>query len=226
MEDPTADSTPPEISTTPKKITLQHWNEDQLCVVDVETTGLIPGFNEVIQLCILPLDANLEPREDVQPFYLNIIPEMPSRWNKQAAGTTGLSLTMLELTGVRREAAIELFYQWFDMLKLPLTRGGFRKKILPLGHNYPFDRAFLHAFFGQLLYEEYFSGLYRDTMAVANYLNDRAAMHGETVPFAKQSLSWVAQILKIEHGHAHDALADSIITAQIYKKMTLEGLLG
>ena len=52
---------------------MQHWNGNQLCVVDVETTGLDLFWHEIIQLCILPLDSDINPRTDVSPFYINLI---------------------------------------------------------------------------------------------------------------------------------------------------------
>ena len=53
-------------------VSMETWNGNQMAVIDVETTGLRPYFNEIVQICILPLDSNCDPRKDILPFYINI----------------------------------------------------------------------------------------------------------------------------------------------------------
>ena len=62
-----------------------HWNGHQLCAIDTETTGLDPNYNEIIQICILPLDSNIKPRKDVFPFYIEIVPDHPERASPEVA---------------------------------------------------------------------------------------------------------------------------------------------
>lgn len=208
---------------------MQHWNGDQMCVLDIETTGLNAHWHEIIQICILPLTSAIEPRRDVYPFYIQIIPENPERADRDAMSVNRQDFAKIAMTGHTADKARDLFMEWTDKLKLPYNKyGSAKKKILPLCQNAPFDLPFVKHWLGPLMYDDYFSPLFRDTMATAAYLNDRAAAHVETVPFSKYNLRWLATTLKTHYaeGAAHDALQDCVVTAEVYKKMINRGILG
>jgi DNA polymerase III epsilon subunit-like protein len=207
---------------------MVHWNQNQLCAIDVETTGLDPFFHEICQICILPLDANIIPRRDVLPFYIELKPDFPERIDPLAMTVTRQSLVKITRRGFDKEAAKDMLLDWKEKLKLPLTKYGTPKMILPLAHNWPFDRGFIQNWLGTSMFGEIFFGLYRDTMTAALYLNDRAAMHAEKVPFSKVNLAWVAKTLNVKHpkAKAHDALVDCTTTAACYREMLRQGLLG
>ncbi len=205
---------------------MQHWNGNQVCVMDVETTGLDPNWHEMIQICILPLDSDLKPRQDVAPFYINLKPDNPERADPKALKINGLKLAEIAVSGYDREKARDLLEAWVAQLKLPATKWGTSKKIIPLGQNYPFDRSFIQAWLGNEEYNQYFDYHNRDTMCAALYLNDRAAMHGESVPFPKVNLKYLASQLKIQHDRGHDSLQDCVVTAKVYRAMVMQGLLG
>ena len=208
---------------------MQHWNGDQMCVVDIETTGLNPHWHEMIQICILPLTSAITPRKDVYPFYIQIIPENPERADREAMNVNRQDFAKIALTGHSADKARDLFMEWTDKLSLPYNKyGSAKKKIIPLGQNYAFDVQFIKEWLGPLMYDEYFSPIYRDTMATAAYLNDRAAAHVEKVPYSKYNLRWLATTLKVTYAEAsaHDALQDCIVTAEVYRRMINHGLLG
>jgi len=48
-----------------------HWNSNMLAVVDVETNGLTSGYHEILEICIIPLNHEIKPKEGVSIF--NII---------------------------------------------------------------------------------------------------------------------------------------------------------
>lgn len=204
---------------------MQHWNENQLCAIDTETTGLTPYYHEIVQICILPLTADIEVRNDVNPFYIEIIPEFPERADPKAMNINGLNFAKIGQRGHDKEAAKDLLTAWVDKLGLGYTKFGNRKKILPLGQNYAFDMSFLKAWLGASAYDDIFFYHYRDTMAAAGFMNDRAAMHAEKVPFNKINLSWLAKQYNVVHDRAHDALSDAVTTARVYKAMLKSGLL-
>lgn len=208
-------------------LSMQHWNGDQLCAIDTETTGLSPFIHEIIQLCILPLDSDILPRKDVEPFYIMLKPEHPERIDKEAMKINHLNLDKLMSQGIDHIQAIDLLEYWFEKLRLPFTRGGSRKRVIPLGQNYGFDRAFLYKWLGIELYNYLFHYHHRDTMCAAAYLNDSAAAHAERVPFSKLKLTYVAAQLNIEFdpASAHDALGDCLRTAEVYRRLLHRGLL-
>ena len=205
---------------------MQHLNGDQICSIDTETTGLDADYHEIIQLAILPLNADLKPRKDVMPFYINMIPEHPERYSPEAAKVSKLTLETVTRTGFDQIKAIDLFEDWVGKLGLPHTPSGIRKRIIPLGQNYSHDKAFIMKWLGVDLYNDIFHYHYRDTMIAAQYLNDRAAFHAEKVPYSKVSLAWLANQHHVELDRAHDALQDCRATAEVYRAMVCQGLLG
>ena len=202
---------------------MQHWNGNQLCSIDCETTGLDCQYDEILQIAIIPLDSNIEPRKDIMPFTLFMKPEHPERIDPQALHVNKLRLETIMEHGVDRILAEELLEKWIHSLGLPVTKYGTPKKIIPLGQNYCFDRGFITNWLGNKLYDEYFDYHYVDTMITANYLNDRAAMRAEKVPFSKINLVYLASTLKIPHEGAHDAIKDAIMAAAVYKQMLKMG---
>ena len=198
---------------------MQHWNGNQVCVIDTETTGLDPLWHEIIQICILPLDSNFNIRKDVMPFYIDLIPDHPERIDKNAMKVNRLKMAEIGKRGFDRLAAIDMLEGWIKKLGLPCTKYGTPKRIIPLGQNYGFDRGHIQKWLGMELYNTFFDYHYMDTMITANYLNDKAAMHAEKVPFSKISLAWLCNVLKVVNEKAHDALHDCMATAEVYKKM-------
>jgi DNA polymerase III epsilon subunit-like protein len=208
---------------------MQHWNGDQMCAIDIETTGLDPSWHEIIQIAIVPLDSNIRPRKDILPFYIQIKPESPERADREAMNVNRMDFAHLAQVGHDPEKAKDLLRDWTEKLKLPYSKyGAQRKRIIPLGQNYSFDMGFIKKWLGIPMYEEFFSHMFRDTMTVAAYLNDRAACHAEDVPFAKQNLRFLAKRLNVtyEEGRAHDALQDCLVAAEVYRQMINRGLLG
>ena len=203
---------------------MQHWNGNHLCVIDTETTGLDVDWHEMIQLCILPLDSNLNPRTDVVPFYVNMIPDYPERASKGAMRKNKLKIPELVKSGFDRVKVIDMLDDWIQSLGMPVTNYGRAKCVIPLGHNYAFDRSFIMQWLGRELYDQWFYYHFRDTMIYANCINDKAAMHAEKVPFSKTGLQYLCSTLKIKTEKAHDGLSDCI--AQVYKHLVSGGLIS
>ena len=203
---------------------MQHWNGHQLCAIDTETTGTDPDLHEIIQICILALDSNIEPRKDVIPFYIEIIPDHPERYDQGATRVTGLKLNDIMKRGHDSFAAIDLFMEWKEKLGLPCTKYGTPKRIIPLAHNWPFDKGFIEKWLGASTYNEIFDAHFRDTLGIASFLNDRAGMHAEEVPYKKSKLGWMCTTNNIVNENAHDALSDCVATAKLYKHLITKGL--
>ena len=208
------------------KESMSHWNGHQLCVLDTETTGVDPQYHEVVQVALVPLTSRLEIRKDVMPFSMYLKPESPQLADKDAMAKNRLSLSDLCLQGFDRDKAVDLLIAWKDKLGLGCTAYGTPKKIMLLGHNIGFDIAFMKKWMTSMVYEEQFDYHYRDTMIIANFLNDSAGLKAETVPYSKVKLQWLANKLGVEYdtNTAHDALVDCVITAKVYKKLCSVGL--
>lgn len=208
-------------------LSMQHLNGNQICAIAIETTGLDPCWHEIIQICILPLDSNLNIRKDVLPFYFNLNIEYPERIDKKTMTVNKMKLYDIAKTSTEKEKAIDLLVEWKEKkLQLPYTKWGNQKHIIPLGHNFAaFDKQFITNWLGPTQYNEIFHYLIRDTLLTMTYLNDNAAFRASEVPYFKYSLTWLCRILGVTYENKHDALANCLATAECYKKLVMRGLL-
>lgn len=193
---------------------MKHLNGNLLCAIDCETTGLDPSIHELISVAILPLNNFLDIHPKIMPFTAVMQPITPETATEEALKINGFTLDQLASQGMPQSTASELFERWFQRLNLP-----FRKKIVPLAHNWPFDKSFLIQWLGPVTFDTYFDYHYRDTCPVAQYLNDRANFTAEKYPFPKVNLSYLAAQLGVPHERAHTAIADALVCSKIYKKM-------
>lgn len=196
---------------------MVHLNGNLLCACDVETTGLIPGKHDIIQIAVLPLDAHIKPLQTVMPFYINMKPKRPENIDKAATKAHRIDMAKLIVEGFDPWKGVDLFEEWFERLNLPVG-----KKIVPLAHNWIFDSAFIKEWLGDLSFQHFFDFHYRDSMTSALYLNDRADAHVEPYPYPKVSLNYCASQLNVHNIQAHDALSDCVTTAEVYRLMLMQ----
>lgn len=197
-----------------------HLNGNLLCAVDVETTGVIPGFHDLIQLAILPLNSQIKPSKTAKPFYLNLTPIRPENIDPQACKINRLKRAELISNSIDAFKAADMFDDWFEKLNLPLA-GNSHKKIQPLWSNGGFDKSFLIEWLGLEHYNHYFHFHERDTQEFALSINDRFDFHNERLPFPKVGLGYLTNALDIINDNPHDALSDCVTTAEVYRRMTL-----
>lgn len=184
-----------------------------LAAMDVETTGLLCGYHEIVQVSIVVLDQNMDPMKDLNPFYMEIKPQHPERVDLQALRVNGLSLKHL-LTCREQDTVADLFSEWGDSLQL--NQG---QKLIPLTHNGPFDTPRMQHWLGIPGYLDRFTRNGRDSMYTALAINDRAAWKCRPIPFDSVGLGALAAYFGIPHDNAHDALADCLTTAKVYKEL-------
>lgn len=194
-----------------------HWNSNLLCVIDIETSGKDPTRHDILQIAVLPLKANLKPDTDIGAFYMDMQPVKPEKYiEADAMNCNKLDWHHLRDTAMDPWKVSELFDEWWQGLKLP-----FRKTIIPIAHNWPFESGFLHDWLGAAAMQDFFFQ-FRDTMALANSINDMADMRNEAYPFPKTGLGYMCSQLKIENHKPHDALADCMATAELYRRLVTE----
>lgn len=191
-----------------------HWNSNIVCAIDIETSGKDPAKHDILQIAVVPLKGDFTPDYNIGAFEMRMAPiKKEEDVEKDAMRTNRLDWRELQSTALDPYKVAELFEEWWGRLKLP-----FRKSIIPLAHNYTFEYKFLHEWLGPAAMEYYFFQ-FRDTMALANSLNDYADWTTQPYPYPKTDLGYLCTVLNVENYKPHDALADSLATAECYRKM-------
>ena len=189
----------------------RHMDGHLLCEVDVETTGFVAGYHDVIQVAVLPLDADIKPITSIVPIHWKLQPKYENI-DPQAVDVHGLNMADLKLNGIDPYVAAAIFVEWWSKLGL-----GLDKRLIPLGHNYGFDKAFMIDWLGQETYDLCFHYHHRDSMQAMMFLNDRACLQRNEFPFSKYSLRHLCSESGVVNERAHDALADCVATAECYR---------
>jgi len=176
--------------------------------VDVETTGTIPGYHEIVQIAIVPYSNTFE--RVGTPFCSLVQPEFPDRADPAAQQIHCLALT----DAPDRATVIDRLCDWMASLDLPIGT-----KLIPLAHNWPFEFSFLREFLGFDLFNEIWHYHPRDAMTFAVALNDAYTIKGKEKPFPRVSLKDLCAQFGVVNTNPHDALADSIAEADLFKAM-------
>lgn len=198
---------------------MVHTNGHLLCAVDVETTGLLPGYNDLIQVAIVPLDSKIRPIKSILPFYVNMKPHYPEHIDSKLLKSGKVKVMEIIKSGIDPENAADFFDEWFENLNLPVTLNE-QKRIMPLWTNGSFDKDFLREWLGREHYEHYFHFHERDTQVIGLFLNDRYDHHAEfKIPFTRVGLVNMCEELGVLNDMAHDALQDCLATADLYRSL-------
>lgn len=188
--------------------------ENVLAVYDVETTGTEPGYHEVIQIAVVPLEPiSLQPNPRYAPFYSCICPKYIQRIMPDAMRAHKIPLDELQKYP-DHETVGESLREWFLSMQLPVG-----KRIIPIAHNLVFDQPMVSALLGERMYEEIFSRNGRCTLQAAEYINLRETYAGRAAPFNKMSLTYLCKHFGITLDGAHDALADCLATAAVFREL-------
>lgn len=197
---------------------MTHLNGNLLCAIDVSTTGLDPLLHEIVEICILPVDRDFNIHKEFPLFNMRMRPERPAEIDWTNCKLTKATIAQIGTQSLDKYRVADLLWDWYQKLKLAPG-----KQIWPLAQNWVFDRSFIVDWLGHEMFHNIFSPMFRDTFAVAQYLNDRAAVVHEPVPFPKSGLGSLCRHYGVEQIQAHSATSDALAAAQVYKRM-LQGI--
>ena len=106
---------------------LVHLNGCLMAAVDLETTGTRPGWHEIVQIAVVPLNSDFKVLEDVRPFYTHVKPKHPERESEAAKQKHKIPMSELLLHAPEADRVADWLYDWFMALRLP-----FKKCLVPL----------------------------------------------------------------------------------------------
>ena len=191
-----------------------HLNGHLLAGVDVETTGKVCGYHDIIQVGIQPVDSQCEPLKDVIPFNFTIKPNHPDRVDPHSTQVHGFDIDHLMIHSPDSWQVADYLDEWIINLDLP-----HKKKIVPVASNWRFDASFLIAWLGLETFDQFFYHEARDIIRLASGFNDRAYFRGHSAPFPWPSLASLCAFFSVENENPHDALADARAECKVYKKL-------
>ncbi len=180
-----------------------------IAAIDIETTGLDPLYHDIIEIAILPLDGEFEPRADIPPFVARIRARRPQNASAKAMEINGLNLD----EGDEFHEALARLLSWLEEYRV--------EKIDALGQNVDFDRAFISAQIpelGRLLGHRFL----RDSQRLACAYNDIVRLKTGKPAFENLGLSDLRKALGIEGSREHRALDDARDAAMVYKALLVK----
>lgn len=199
-------------------------------VIDTETGGLVPGFHEVIEITIMPLDEKYYPDTNIAEFHTLVRPEYPERVtidaliankrvdrhapDKDAAFAEAMEKIMQY---PERKETIKAFGEWYMS-----NYAG--KKLSWLCHNGFFDMSMMEHWFlpthaNGNSFARFFNYQGRDTQRIAMFRMDYAKANGLPTPYPGVSLQKLCEAYGIDHSEAHTSRGDCLSTAAVYRKM-------
>jgi len=201
---------------------MQHWNNNQMVVCSIKTTGDDLDWNEMAQVSFIALDSNSNVRRDILPLNLNIRCEYPERndpkhLRKKMFLETQKNMPMLPT------AAEEALIEWIDRLGIRSNKYNNRKKAMILCYDAPFLLPWLQRWLTLEFDDQFDVAKTRDIRVASMYLNDYQGMHCEKVRFVKQSLSYLTSTCELPRIKKKDTLNECLLIARIYNYMLRRG---
>ncbi len=177
-----------------------------IAAIDLETTGLSPQYNDIIEIAIQPLCDDFSLSPDITPFTARIRARRPQNAHTKAMEVNGLDLN----DGEEYADVLKRLDAW-------LAEYGI-EKINILGQNVDFDRAFIEVQMPELAAKMGHRDI-RDSQRLARAFNDIVIMKTGKPAFENLGLVALREALGIEGSQAHRALDDAIDSAKVYKAL-------
>jgi DNA polymerase-3 subunit epsilon len=172
----------------------------KLLWIDVETTGLDPVKNEIIQIAAL---LECTEKQIGQEFITYVKPTDFSCIDEKATETHGISIEQMKLfpdSEFVYKNFKELLYKWVD----PMNK---ETRITLCGQNVQFDSMFINEFFKRNNDEYWRAFVTPGVFDLKNLTIQYELFHGRKI-FDSYKLGRVCEILGVKLNNAHDAVSD------------------
>lgn len=176
---------------------------------DTETTGLDPGFNEIISLAGILYDSEFK---EIGRLSLHAHPDYPERAHPKALEINGYTHEEWTKRGaMSQEELLKYLNNWL------VKRYSYR--VIPLGHNVKFDISHVQALYERFEFTDEWKKLFSyhclDTVGVAMFFD----MANFRKLGDRYNLGRLCERYNITLSNAHDALADIDATVKLFLKM-------
>ncbi len=205
-----------DINLTSQYKTYMSTKQGIYAIVDLETTGLLPGYHGISQICIVILDKKFEILDTLET---DVCPPQSYIIDPQALEFNGMSMDQISKGKSYSETSYEV---------LAFLATHFDSSPVWVGQFYPFDYAGILDMMiktnNQSGFLQYFSNTFIDTKVVAHYLNLKAEKQGNPIPFPILSLSKPGGLkdtlgVSQQEYKAHTALGDVLATREVLIKL-------
>jgi hypothetical protein len=192
---------------------MKHLNDNLLCVVSAFITGPDYQHDDILQVCIAPLNGQFRIDPAIPPFYATL---QPRRWgaDKEWLGHRFTMIAPLMAQGVDPYFVTDSLDKWFVKYRKRDI-----KKIMPLAYDWAILRGFLLDWLGNENFNQTFDYRYRDLLPATLFANDKAYRHGEEYPIPKHHMSYICSQLGVEWGLQWDCMRQAVAIAECYKRL-------
>lgn len=198
-----------------------HLNSNLLCAVDIRTSGPRPYKDDIMQICVMPLNSTFQPLEEITPFIMDILPRDKNKIDRELLEINQETFLHIFKYGLDHWTAGDSFLEWFEKINF-----NFQKRICPLAYDWPKIMPFIYDWLGPLNAKECFDYRYRDILSTANFLNDYYDWHIENCPFAKQNFQYICSSVQVERVKPYEPITDCLAIANVYKAMVADSILN
>jgi hypothetical protein len=208
---------------------MKHLNNNKLVSIAIRTTGPMPFYHDLVEISAIAVNDEIKYDKRIIPYSLIIQPCRLENidWKELKDYTiadNNLDYRSFKLNkkhleryinkGMEYSLAGDLFIDWIEKLGLP-----FRKRIVPMVHDWAFTKPFLIDWLGEKTVDLYFDKRYRDLQVCSLFMNDRASYRDDaTWPFAKNNFKYLCSQMKVENNF-NNTLVDAHSMIQVYQRM-------
>lgn len=175
-------------------------NGNIICSIGMKRTGDNYKEDEVYEICVLPLDLDLD------PMFGKVFDKQIRVSEKHQD----------KVKHVLFSKSFSVVWDAFDLWFEETIKDG---QILPLGYDWPLMSRFLESMFDTSGCKIYFSGSVRDIKSCAQYLNDLAEANDQKMPFSKLTLRYITNNCDASLPKDYSALDMAVKIATAYKRM-------
>lgn len=202
---------------------LLNLNGNMLCCIEIITTGPLVKHDNLIQVCILPLNSEWQPHKGIIPFYTDIIPKRPENidLDNLPKKVNRKRVTKASIDGKDAYIAADLFEDWFERIRFMPG-----KKLSIIAYDWHSKKDWLVDWLGPTMYDKFFDYRYRDPLPAALFANDVADMKVNNLPYPKLHFQYLCSETKTESDNTPDCLSKCLSIAELYVKMVQRACWG